>query len=487
MKKFYSIFVLAVLALAGLTANATNVTFILSGEGSLLIGTDNGTSFDFTQTANQGETTFDLESYTNWYFEPAEGYEVVSFYDRGLSELKNPLASNLAHGLTDVYNQFVGRAAKTFEVELKAVGGGNEDPDPIVNPDEIKVTFKVGEEGGADLYQYDTTTQAYSFFQALPAGEETEVTLSKKTYYNVVAAEGMELVSVLDANNQALDLKTSKDYTTNYVVIDGATATESYTVTAAPEKPKTIPVVFNLTAGSKASLYLDDFFNDELTLVKALEDGENTVELTPGNTYALVAGEGLVFKSIINANGNEVTSYPYDEYYGGAFATIQADNASASYTITTEEEQTVPVTEGVKFTLAEGSKAVLYTANDDELVPAEELGEGETVLNLDFNTNLYYILPAEGYRLVSVVTAEGTEVELLEDPEFFATNAAFLNEDQSASYTITTEEVSGISTINATDNATEQWFDLQGRRVERPAAGLYIVRRAGLTTKVIVK
>ena len=46
---------------------------------------------------------------------------------------------------------------------------------------------------------------------------------------------------------------------------------------------------------------------------------------------------------------------------------------------------------------------------------------------------------------------------------------------------------SGISTITADDSAEAEYFDLQGRRITNPSAGIYVKVARGVAEKVIVK
>lgn len=49
------------------------------------------------------------------------------------------------------------------------------------------------------------------------------------------------------------------------------------------------------------------------------------------------------------------------------------------------------------------------------------------------------------------------------------------------------DKKSGIADIEADENAPVEYFNLQGIRVENPAAGIYIRRQGSKVTKVLVK
>lgn len=101
----------------------------------------------------------------------------------------------------------------------------------------------------------------------------------------------------------------------------------------------------------------------------------------------------------------------------------------------------------------------------------------ELVEKTDFNT---YIL--------TEITAEFTPEE--SGDYYFGLNC-FTGADEyglaATGFSVSHEQTSGVEAVIADSEAKAEYFDLQGRRVEEPKAGLYICRKGNIVTKAVVK
>lgn len=370
-----------------------------------------------------------------------------------------------------------------------------------------KVTFITEPGAYALLKVFDQNINDYKVVKTFPAGTSTTLDLTNGLGYYVCAGGNHILAGVWPEGNG------SDTCPIPYIKEDGALgsyamiyiqpgmiaesyiiATEGTDIPPTPD-PNEGYTNFVLEPGSAAYLrhwsmwdadgkLLEDMMTD-LTFVT----GDNLFELQKDITYYITPAIGETFELVVDAEGVPQTiSSPDDLIPSTQYVAIPAGKASSKYTIRTTNNQQRPIEKGTRFTLAEGSHASIYTAENDNLKLVSQLAEGDNFIELDIEANPYFIVPDPGYELARVETADKTTIIPEVNTEFFPTNYVDVNENLSTAYYIETREAAGIETITSTTNSAVTFYDLNGRRAINLIPGnLYVRIAGGVATKVLVK
>ncbi|MBD5186152.1 MAG: hypothetical protein HDS11_03830 [Bacteroides sp.] len=368
----------------------------------------------------------------------------------------------------------------------------------------LQTKIFVDENSYAVLKKYDYSANGYVTIQRLNTGETSTVELTEGEAYYICPGEGHQFGTVLSdsgaypkiykdagfgGSGEGAMIYATEGQLGNYY--------EVYTIGPTPPSnnddttPKTD---FVLTAGSRASVYHyvmwdGDELVDEFIIDKILQEGSNEMELDPALSYYIVAGSGQEFVSVVSATNTAMTINQPNGDFNTQFVSFAGKDASTKYTITTQAASG-EVKDGVRFTLAEGSYASVYTANpNDELELVADLVPGkDTYVVLNVEANPYFIVPAPGYELSKVETSDKRAILPEINPAFFATNYVDINNNLSDGYYIETTPAAGIEGIEA-DNAAAPatYYDLNGRKVSELVPGLYIRMAGGKASKVIIR
>lgn len=367
-----------------------------------------------------------------------------------------------------------------------------------------KVTFITEPGAYALLKVYDQTINDYKVVKTFPSGASTTLDLTNGLGYYVCAGGNHILAGVWPEGNgsatcpipyikedAALGSYAMIYVQTGYVAESYVIATEGTDIPPTPD-PNEGLTNFVLERGSAAYLRHYEMWGPDGKLLEDMvtdltfETGDNLIELKKDVTYYITPAIGETFELVVDAEGVPQTISSPDDLISTQYVAIPAGKASKKYTIRTTNNRERPV--GTLFTLAAGSHASIYTAENDDLKLVSTLAEGDNTIELNIEANPYFIVPDPGYELARVETADKVSIIPEVNTEFFPTNYVDINENLSTAYYIETREAAGIESITTITDSAVTYYDLNGRRAINLLPGsLYVRIAGGVATKVLVK
>lgn len=436
MKKQYTLLLAMLLGLLGFTASANTYTFILSGEGSLVYGTQvTGGGYNFYGTVEQGTHEVEVEKYTQLYFKAADGYEIVSVFDVGLNEAKKPINTE------GIYNQYVGSANKTFEVKLQPVGGSEQ-------PTGESATFNVTGSGSVSLCSMDGT-----LIQELELGEKTYENLQITTgTYKLVPGENTAIVSASEIGYP----------TTGVIKSDGSCEIFLYV----PD-PKWAVTIKEKAANKTVSMdVLSDneivIINPRWEAVKTLSKGETQFELSDEYYYFVANGvtDKTLFEVKADGTGNPLTvsnSYSFNNNVTGVYVTLNTASAADKYTF----EVKAPAVKTIVLDLLSDADVVLWDRSNWTKV--QTLVKGENTVEI----------PSAQYNVVANGVTNADDF-IVKDPNG---NELWVSASQQFD-----SSVSGVSIMFNSANAPEKYTIEVKEQVVVPQTKDFVVNLTGKAT-----
>ena len=387
----------------------------------------------------------------------------------------------------------------------------------------IDVEIEVPDDNIAQLYTYNTKAYKYEFVQDLVKGVNT---LHLETAdYDIVAATTDIKLAITDANGKALTIKSNNAFEGRdwyeFNTSKATTYSPKYTVTVAGEAV-VAQTVISLTPGSVAELWiyssasgsyykapLQPTVENPVTIKEdgTIECGGRTATLSPAPTmYYILAPEGNVLKSVVNADNPSESLTINQQWYNGTNS-VERTNAlftkvGTNYIVTSEEAKQVKITtNSTGIVVYKNISSTKYLDNGENILtnPAEWL-------NADGNL---VIAASNGYMLSSVTDADGNSVSISDKlagmPANYSNCAIIPGADLSTAYTVTAvgynqvsfyvteedeqmkpiEDTKGktVVTVSYTDNGNAATFNLENNpNVEQAKSlmdcGYYIMRPA---------
>lgn len=381
-----------------------------------------------------------------------------------------------------------------------------------------------------DVYSYaaDGETREY-FLQNQSCGTATSYKVEnldpdKKYYYVVRASNGVGVsndsneievviyISSIDAPVISVE-STDGNFTLNWEPVENA---EHYEVDIYTNETLTeaglsdvLSEDFSLVnEGTMSSLSFDVYNLDKWTQTPGWDGLTTNMALSAGmlvlDKYGTDRYLATPVLDLSADNGNVTVTVNMAESFFGKFyegakvnvALVTYNSGDEDYTVISSEEVTIDATEFKEYTvnLTGGTSAcrIKITSDDanenriflDDVTVSQMLPAGAVQRRLysqtrcDETTFSGSVEPQENVTYSATVTAIGRTVMLGEIAEIYS----------SPSNEVAFGALSGVENVavEAGNDTTAEYFDLNGRRVANPSAGIYIRRQGSTVTKVIL-
>ena len=318
-----------------------------------------------------------------WHFYPADGQKFTSFVNANGTE------QALTNGERYV-SISCNSTSRSSQYTITTAADVAEDP---------TVKFVVNG-GNAELKVYTDT--GYETFKALTDGSEDVVL--PKNYYYVYAAEGYELESVTDADNNPLTIAETNGVKNVEIDAEDSTPSAQYTITVKATETPANTFIIRVDDASKVNM-MHNGWKDPVTLV----DGDNEITIDETYRYMFLRNGGGKFYSM-TLDGTPVADeygiyYVYVNDLAGKVLVIQDNYPDEDWTYTIENAGD-PV---------EWSRAAIETIVNNETVYTDIPNfDGTTITARAGSEIRLWAKDADNYdRSATTVTGEGEGNEYL--------------------------------------------------------------------------